>query len=191
MRVHPLEPVPIYRSPEPSAVSIAELPTHVLDGVPTWVPTVGACPGWIQILLPCQPDGAVGWIELDERIVVVPLHSHIEVDTRLRTVALISDGKRQVWPAGVGKPCTPTPRGRTFVLGPLSLRDGLVDRAVVLAAHVRTHLLYTAGLGAVGVHTWPGDIFGLAGSDGSVLVPAEGLAELERTAPAGTPVLIH
>ncbi|WP_436501819.1 L,D-transpeptidase [Actinokineospora sp. HUAS TT18] len=157
----------------------------------TWVPIIDARPGWAMVLLPCLPDGSAGWIQLDDRVVVAAQPTHIEIDTRRRTIALVHEKERRVWPAGVGRPASPTPRGRTFVLGSIDIADGLVDRAILLAAHMPTHLLHSAGLPAVGIHTWPGAVFGLPGSDGSVLVPELALTDLQDSAPPGTAVLIH
>ncbi|SER20100.1 L,D-transpeptidase [Actinokineospora terrae] len=188
-RLTPLVPVPVHRVPEGDP--FAELPVEVLAGLPTWLPVVGACPGWARVLLPTHPDGAVGWVALDERVVVVPHHNHLVVDTRARAVTLHCGPNRVTWPAGVGTPAHPTPRGRTVVLGAIEIPRGLVNLALVLAAHHPTHLAHGAGIAAVGVHTWPTTGFGLAGSDGSVLVPPEAMPVLIECAPAGTAVLVR
>ncbi|WP_172803285.1 L,D-transpeptidase [Alloactinosynnema sp. L-07] len=170
---------------------MADLPTYAYGLLRTWVPIIDARPGWALVLLPCLPDGSVGWVRLDDRVVIVAQPTHIEIHTRRRTVALVNGPERRVWPAGVGRPASPTPRGRTFVLGSVDIADGLVDRAILLAAHMPTHLLHGTGLPAVGIHAWPGTVFGLAGSDGCVLVPDLALTDLEDAAPPGTTVLIH
>lgn len=192
-RLHPREPVRVHRDPDGEPMAIA--PPDVLDGLPLWMPVIKAAMGWALVLLPCRPDGAVGWIRLDQQVVVAINHVHIEVDVRACTVTVVENGDRQSWPAGVGKPSSPTPRGRTFVLGMIECSaPGLVDEVLTLAAHALTptHLTYRAGISEIGMHTWPvKEGFGRPGGDGSVLVPAEAMAVISARATAGTPVLIR
>lgn len=188
--LHPLQPVTAHRRPDGEPV--ATVPTDAFNDEPLWMPIIEARQGWVLVLLPCRPDGAAGWIHLSDRVVVAIHHVHIEVDTRARTVTLVNNGERRTWPAGVGKPSSPTPRGRTFVLGTVECGPGLVQHAIALAAHAPTHLSYRTGLHEIGMHTWPtAGMFGRAGGDGSVLIPAEAMATIEATAQTGTPVLIR
>jgi hypothetical protein len=189
-RLHPLRAVTAHRSP--GGDPVATVPSHVFNNEPLWMPIIEARHGWALVLLPCRPDGTAGWIHLTDSVVVAIHHVHIEVDTRAHTVTLVNNGDRRTWPAGVGKPSSPTPRGRTFVLGTVECGPGLVQRGIALAAHAPTHLAYRAGLSEIGMHTWPtAKMFGRAGGDGSVCIPAEAMTVIEATAPAGTPVLIR
>lgn len=190
-RLRPRVPVPLYAVPDVVAAPFAELPTDAAPGLPTWLPVVGGRPGWALVLLPCRPDGAVGWVQLDRRVEQEQHRCHIEIDTHERTVTLISARDRRTWPAGVGKSSTPTPRGRTFVLGQVAPARGLVDRALVLAAHAPTHLAHGAGMAAVGVHTWPGAEDIRPATDGCVIVPPDVMTVLTTCALPGTAVLIR
>ncbi|OLR92576.1 L,D-transpeptidase [Actinokineospora bangkokensis] len=191
---HPLRllvqaPVTVHTAPKGPAV--ARLPPESWPGLRTWVPVVDAHPGWVRVLLPSLPDGASGWVELCGQVAAVPHHGFLVADRRTRTLTAHHGPNRLSWPCGVGKATTPTPRGRTYVLGEVRPDTGLVRHALVLASHQSTHLDHGAGLSAVGLHTWPTASWGLAGSDGSVLVPPEAMPVLTRIAPPGTAVLIH
>ncbi|CRK57011.1 ErfK/YbiS/YcfS/YnhG [Alloactinosynnema sp. L-07] len=191
VRLRPLVPVPIRPVPDPRVAPVAVLPVWAAPGLPLWVPVVDRCPGWVLVLLPCRPDGVVGWVRTDDRVEQVHHHTLLVVDTRTRLVTLQRLGDRRTWVAGVGKPGRPTPCGRTFILGPVEPARGVVDLALVLAAHAPTHLRHGAGLDAVGVHAWPGVEHHPPATDGSVIVPAAAMTVLTSAAPPGTPVLIH
>lgn len=190
-RLRPRVAVPLYAVPDDQAAPFAELPTETAAGLPTWLPIIDRRPGWALVLLPCHRDGAVGWLRLDARIEHVRHRCHIEVDTRERTVTLVRVGDRRTWPAGVGRPNAQTPRGRTFVLGTVTPSRGLVDRALALAAHAPTHLAHSAGLAAVGIHTWPGAEDIRPDTGGSVIVPPSAMTVLFACALPGTAVLIR
>jgi cysteine desulfurase/selenocysteine lyase len=78
----------------------------------------------------------------------------------------------------------------SFVLGDVHPHSGIVDHAVLLAAHTPTHLAHGAGIGAVGLHTWPSAGRGDAGTDGSLVVPPAAMPVLTEVARPGTAVLI-
>lgn len=188
-RLRPLTPVPVHRVP--GGDPIALLPVEAHPGHPTWLPIVDERHGWAQVLLPVRPDGAVGWLRLDHRVHVAEHPVHLDINTSTRAVTLHHGSNWLTWPAGVGRATTPTPRGRTFVLGEIRPHRGLVDHVLVLASHMHTHLEWGAGIGAVGLHTWPGAPHGLPATDGSVVVPPEAVPVLAACAPAGTAVLIR
>jgi hypothetical protein len=188
-RLRPLIPVPIHRVPGGEAIALLPVRTH--PGLHTWLPVVDQRHGWAQVLLPIRPDGAVGWLRLDDRVEVIEHPTHIEIDTTARSVTLHHGRNLLTWPAGVGRGTTPTPHGRTFVLGEIRPARGLVDRAVLLAAHMRTHLSWSSGMAAVSLHTWPGATRGVPSTDGSVVVPPEAVPVLAVCATPGTAVLIR
>ncbi|MGW4528867.1 L,D-transpeptidase [Amycolatopsis sp. NPDC004378] len=189
IRLRPRTPVPVY--PVPGGAPFALLPVQIHPGLPTWLPVVDERHGWVQVLLPTRPDGAVGWLKRDDRVELAEHPTHIEIDTSARSVTLHHGRNLLTWPAGVGRATTPTPHGRTFVLGEIHPARGLVDRALLLASHMRTHLAWGAGIAAVGLHTWPGATRGLPATDGSVVLPPEAIPVLAVCAAPGTPVLIR
>ncbi|SDD56636.1 L,D-transpeptidase [Actinokineospora iranica] len=204
-RLGVLAPVPLHAAP--GTPPVAELPAVISPEVRTWLPVIGGQPGWVHVLVPCAPDGRTGWVELGPDVLVVAHLVHLVVDIGERTVTLHHGRSAQSWhcefgerwpfratvgwPCGVGNATHPTPRGRTFVLGDVHPRTGVVDHALLLAAHMPTHLGHGAGVEAVGVHTWPSASWGSAGTDGSLVVPPEAMPVLTEVARPGTAVLIH
>ncbi len=98
---------------------------------------------------------------------------------------------------GIGAANSVTPQGRTFVIA--AIRDPTATYTPVLlalGAHSDTYTTYGGGPGTIGVHGWPDPaVFGVAGSDGCIRVPAEALHTLTTfhggsPIPAGTTVLI-
>ena len=71
---------------------------------------------WLRVLLPRRPSRTTGWIAAD-RAVVRRTSWRVVVDVDRRTVSLLRDGRvTRSWPAVVGAPSTPTPRG-LFAIG--------------------------------------------------------------------------
>ncbi|WP_258904045.1 hypothetical protein [Actinokineospora sp. UTMC 2448] len=163
-------------------------PTLLLDWA-TWVPLLDASPGWGFVALPWVPYGGGGWIQLDARTVAVPQPAHLEIDTRNRTIALVERGRVRHWPVDVRAGAV-APRGRTLVLGEISVPLGGVDRGLLLAAHIRSGD-HDAGLEAAGAHRWAVPVHDGVSTSGGVLVPPDAMTELLAAAPAGTVVLIH
>lgn len=157
---------------------------------PTWLPVIAEEDGWVQVLLPSRPNGSTGWIPADRvQRQVSPYLIRVHVGSR--TLELFFEGKRTgSWPVAVGKAETPTPTGRTFVLG--SIADSSQSSQVILplGAHSQTLDSYGGGPGTVALHAWPdASVFGTAASHGCVRVPDDALDELTKV-PLGTVVLI-
>ena len=95
------------------------------------------------------------------------------------------------WEIGIGKPDTPTPAGRTFLLG--SMVDPNQDYSPVilpLGTHSDTLDSFGGGPGTVAIHTWPTtDVIGTATSHGCIRVPKNALSKLQEV-PLGTLVLV-
>ena len=91
----------------------------------------------------------------------------------------------------MGAPDTPTPVGRTFLLGSI-VDDGQSYSPLILplGSHSDTLDTYGGGPGTVAIHGWPdASVFGRAISHGCVRVPADALDQL-RQVPLGTLVII-
>ncbi|MEQ0560752.1 L,D-transpeptidase [Amycolatopsis sp. NEAU-NG30] len=190
--VHPAAVVPIYASPGGPAIA-ALPPTELVSD--TWLPVIADRPGWAEVLLPVRPNGSAGWIYLDPAVTTTA-HSpfRIEVDRGAFTLTLLRDGHQfGRWTVGVGKPGSPTPATRTFILA--SIRDTHPTFSpVVLAtgAHSDTYTTYGGGPGTVGVHGWPtADVFGRPSSDGCIRIPPDALQVISTQVPIGSPVLIR
>ncbi|WP_199786461.1 L,D-transpeptidase, partial [Streptomyces sp. AA4] len=190
--LHPKTAVPLYRAP--GAAAIAALPPTQL-GSDTWVPVIGEQPGWAMVLLPGRPNGSAAWLYRDDpRVDEARTPYVLRVDRAAYRLELVKDGATvRTWTVGVGKPVSPTPAGRAFVLA--SIRDTKPTFSPIvlpLSMHSDTYTTYGGGPGTIAVHTWPTDgVYGKSSSDGCIRVPPDALTTISRDVPLGTPVLIR
>lgn len=184
---HPLRETPVHDRPGGTPFARVE-PTQFGD---VWFPVVARDGEWVQVLLPSRPTGATGWIRAaDLDTATTPYR--IEVHLGSRTLDLVRDGEVvDSWEVGVGASDTPTPTGRTFLLG--AFTDPGQDFSPVilpLGTHSPTLDSYGGGPGTVAIHTWPdAGGFGEAVSDGCIRVPEDALDQLTEV-PLGTLVTI-
>ena len=185
--VHPTRTVPVFTSPTGRAFAKVA-PTQLGD---TWLPVVDRRPGWVEVLLPSRPNGSSGWMRTEGlRQARTPYLIRVHVGSR--RLELWEHGSLVgSWTVAVGAPATPTPTGRTFLLG--SIVDDQASYSPVilpLGTHSNTLDSYGGGPGTVALHGWPDpSVFGQAASHGCVRVPADALQQLTRV-PLGTLVLI-
>lgn len=185
--VHPRRTLPVYAAP--GRRPFAKITPKQLND--TWLPVIDRREGWSQVLLPSRPNGGTGWLktaQLDTRQTPYLVRVHLGS----RRLELLDDGELVgSWSVAVGAPETPTPVGRTFLLG------SIVDDAqsyspliLPLGSHSDTLDSYGGGPGTVALHGWPdASVFGKAISHGCVRVPADALEQLRRV-PLGTLVII-
>ena len=184
---HPLRVLPVFA--KPGKRPFAKVGPREIGE--TWLPVVARRGPWSQVLLPSRPNGSTGWIrtaQVERRTTPYVVRVHLGS----RTLELFSDGTLLGrWPVAVGKPSTPTPAGRTFVLGSITDRHQAYSPVILpLGAHSDTLDSYGGGPGTVALHTWPdASVFGTAASHGCVRVPPDALSELTDV-PLGTLVLI-
>lgn len=185
--VHPRRTVAVYDRPDGTA--FAKLTADQFGD--TWVPVIARRAGWVRVLLPSRPNGSTGWLAAD-RLEQARSDHLIRVHLASRSLELFDDGILVgTWSVAVGAPDTPTPTGRTFVLGQLTDPDQSYSPVIIpLGTHSESLDTYGGGPGTVAIHGWPdGSVFGQAVSHGCVRVPADAL-DVIRTVPLGTPVLI-
>jgi hypothetical protein len=152
---------------------------------------------WVKVRLPDRPNRAAGWIAAD-RAVLRPTRWRVVIHVRARLVTVFRDGRRvRRFPAVVGAPGTPTPRGRFAIyeidrqpdpfgfLGPVALH---------LTAHSDVLDDYGGGPGRVALHGRGGasllDPLGSAASHGCIRVDSGEAAWLARKVQPGVPVTI-
>jgi lipoprotein-anchoring transpeptidase ErfK/SrfK len=157
----------------------------------TWLPVVERRGGWSRVLLPSRPNGSTGWLRTNqvERRTSPYL---IRVHLGSRQLELYSGGSSVgSWTVAVGASETPTPTGRTFLLGSMVDEDQSFSPLILpLGSHSDTLDSYGGGPGTVALHGWPDDsVFGQAVSHGCIRVPSEALDALSNV-PLGTLVLI-
>ncbi|MFD7155459.1 L,D-transpeptidase [Kribbella sp. NPDC059898] len=185
--VHPRHEAALFTSPDADAFGKIA-PTQF---GPTWLPVVDQTDGWVRVLLPSKPNRSTGWLQ-DTDLDRASSSYLIRVHTSSRTLELFLDNKSLgTWKAGVGAKKTPTPPGRTFLLGSIIDHKRSASPIVLpLGAHSPTLDTFGGGPGTVAIHGWPNPhVFGAAISAGCVRVPKAALADLQKV-PLGTLVLI-
>lgn len=188
--VHPRGPHTVYAKPGSEPVAI--LPAKEL-GNPTWVPVVERQDGWLRILLPSRPNGSTGWID-SKKLRTAHTSWSADIDVAARKLTLTHDGSEVgTWSVAVGKKKTPTPKGRTFLMGSIIDEEQKQYTPIVLplGTHSSTLDTFGGGPGTVALHGWPDDsVFGRAVSHGCVRVPSDALKQL-RNVPLGSLIIIH
>ena len=186
--VHPRSEAALFASPDADDAFGKIAPTQF---GPTWLPVVDQTDGWVRVLLPSKPNRSTGWLQ-DEDLDRATSSYLIRVHTSSRTLELFENNKSLgTWKAGVGAKKTPTPPGRTFLLGSIIDHKRSASPIVLpLGAHSPTLDTFGGGPGTVAIHGWPNPhVFGAAISAGCVRVPKTALADLQKV-PLGTLVLI-
>lgn len=183
---------PVYDRPDGAAFAVLP-PTEL--GSPTWVPIIDRRPGWSRVLLPSRPDSSTGWVYTGADTHPQEAHAamSIDVDVTKRHLVLRKDNQDVGdWSVGVGKPNSPTPLGRTFIMA--SIRETVTHFSPIilpLGTHSNTFDSYGGGPGTVALHGWPDKSkIGTASSDGCIRV-SDDLLHLLTTLPLGTLVVVH
>lgn len=185
--VHPRAETAVYAAPD--AEPFAKIGPRQFG--PTWLPVIEKADGWVRVLLPSRPNRSTGWLP-DRDLERAYSPYAIRVHTGSRTIELIHKGRSQgVWKVAVGARKTPTPAGRTFVLGSITDdRQAYSPVILPLGSHSPTLDTFGGGPGTVAIHGWPrANVFGAAVSHGCIRVPSAALDRLRRI-PLGTLVLI-
>lgn len=171
----------------------ALLPTTI-RGAEVVLPVVEARDGWYAVMLP-SANRRIAWLPADS-LDVVPLSDQVVVERGARRMTWYHDGApAAVWPVTVGAADTPTPVGRTYVLGRSTLDDsayGGVDVLALGAIPEYPENLPPSLLGAhIGIHAWyhDGDL-GKATSDGCVRITRTQQAKLLDYLVRGSVVVI-
>ncbi|MGH3518782.1 MAG: L,D-transpeptidase [Haloechinothrix sp.] len=185
--VHPRERVPVYAKPGGKQIATME-PTQLGD---TWLPVINGRPGWVQVLLPSRPNGSTGWLrdsQLDRAYTPYLIRVHL---ASMRLELILEGRETGSWPIGIGKRDTPTPTGRTFLLGSIVDPKQRYSPVILpLGSHSDTLDSFGGGPGTVAIHTWPTtDVLGTASSHGCIRVPKDALNRLTEV-PLGTLVLV-
>ena len=156
--------------------------------------TAGRHDEWLRVRLPGRPNGHSGWISANRtRAASTPWRIRVALDSRR---VLVFDQGRLVrsFPAIVGKPSTPTPRGSFFVEEALRLRSGEPGAPFALATSARSNVYgeFDGGPGQIALHgtgNLPGAL-GTAVSHGCVRLGNRAIAWLASRIGAGVPVTI-
>ncbi|WP_143517569.1 L,D-transpeptidase family protein [Pseudonocardia sp. MH-G8] len=185
--VHPIRETPVHDAPDGRAIARMET-TQFGD---TWLPVLAEQPGWVQVLLPSKPASSTGWIRADD-VERARTPYVVEVHLGSKTLELVRDGDVVgQWSVGIGTEETPTPTGRTFLLGAFADQNQNFSPVILpLGTHSPTLDTFGGGPGTVAIHAWPeASSFGQAVSNGCLRISQEALEQLTEV-PLGTLVII-
>ena len=192
--VHPLKTVALYDAVGGKARSMAA-PT-IATNVDLVMPVVDKKSGWVAVLVP-SANRQVAWIPdqvgtLEHR----PLNDHIVVYRKQhKLVWLKNDKPQREWEVSLGAPNTPTPLGRSYVLGRSALVGSVYagEDVLALSSVPDDPTSVNPGLrGAhTGIHTWHTDAnLGRDVTDGCIRLTKSGHQLLLREIEPGTPVTV-
>ena len=189
--LHATRKLPLYDAP--GGKPRAFLPPDIL-GAEVTVPIVERQPGWVAVLLP-SVNRRIGWLPAtgwQPR----SLRDQLVVRLERHELTWLHDGVRQEsWTVATGSDRTPTPRGRTFVLGRTETEGSVYGGldALVLGAVPDDRDAVAPGLrdAHTGIHSWhSASAFGRSVSNGCVRVPRDGQRTLLAQIGPGTPVVV-
>jgi hypothetical protein len=185
--VRPLRMLKVFK--KPTGRAFAKMPPKQFGD--TWLPVIDRQAEWVRVLLPSRPNGASGWLRKSGvELRTSPYLLRVHLGSRTLDINYQGDSIG-TWPVAVGKPGTPTPTGRTFLLGSVVDDDQSYSPVILpLGAHSDSLDTYGGGPGTVALHGWPDtSVFGSAVSHGCIRVPAEALNRLTQV-PLGTLVIV-
>lgn len=188
--LHPTRPITAYDAPggQPRAYL-----APAINGAPLTMPVVARTGDWTAVILPSANRkiawvGPAGWT-------TSKLTDQIVIRRSTNTVTWFSNGQpKQEWTAALGAPATPTPLGRTFVIGRSTPHEKVYAGVDVLAlGAIPEHPeAVAAGLqGAhTGIHAWyRNDVFGKNISNGCIRI-SKAAQQMIVGLPPGTEVIV-
>jgi lipoprotein-anchoring transpeptidase ErfK/SrfK len=171
----------------------AYLPPQI-SGLSVVVPIVARENGWAAVLAPSS-NRTIGWVP-EAGWSPEPLRDQIVVSLADRRMTWLREGAEQGrWTVAIGAENTPTPHGRTFVLGRTGTSGAVyagLDALVLGSVPEEPEKLAASLRGAhTGIHAWTNrSAFGRGVSNGCVRTPAAGMRELLAQVDPGTPVIV-
>jgi hypothetical protein len=187
--LHPERKLTVYD--KPGGQPRAFLPRSI-SGLTVVVPIVARQPGWVGVLLP-SANRRIGWLP-DTGWSPRPLRDQLVLRRRTHELTWLRDGRPlETWRVAVGSKSTPTPLGRTFVLGRTGTRGSVYAGldALVLGAVPENRDALAAGLrdAHTGIHGWSrSSAFGRSISNGCIRMPPAAQRTLLHNVGPGTTV---
>jgi lipoprotein-anchoring transpeptidase ErfK/SrfK len=188
--LHVLKKIPVYDAPGGTARAYL---APAISGVQLVMPIVAHRADWVAVLLP-SVNRTVGWLP-QGNYTTVKLRDQLLVDKSSHSLTWLRDGvAQQSWTVTLGAAATPTPLGRTFVLGHSTLPGKVyagVDAIALGAVPDNPDAVATGLKGAhIGIHSWYRNDFGYNKSNGCIRVPKPGQQTLLSELAAGTPIVV-
>jgi lipoprotein-anchoring transpeptidase ErfK/SrfK len=149
---------------------------------------------WAHVRLPGRPNGHKGWIPTDHtRRTSTEWQISIRLSARRVTVYRGGRATRR-FSAVVGKPSTPTPRGRFFVEEAVALNSSDAGGPFALATSARSNVLqeFDGGPGQIALHGTDNlsGALGTAASHGCVRLSTDAITWIARRVGAGAPLTV-
>lgn len=150
----------VFSSPGARARMVATVRAYrPITGVQTALPVVGHRTTrdgvrWLRVMVPGRPNGMRGWMKAHGTVESATPWS-VVVRTARRRVVVYRGGRRvRSFAVVVGKPSTPTPRGRFFVEESVRMRPGSHGGPFALALSARSDVLqeFDGGPGQIALH---------------------------------------
>lgn len=170
-----------------------------LTRVRTVLPVIGhaRAPGgqsWLHVRLPGRPSGHKGWIPSHKtRPAVTAWHIVLGLSARRVTVHRFGRTVRR-FRVVVGKPSTPTPRGRFFIEEALTLSSRDAGGPFALATSARSHVLqeFEGGPGQIALHGTDNlsGALGTAVSHGCIRLGTPAITWLAKRIRSGVPLTV-
>jgi len=177
----------------PGGTAKVMLAPHI-RGAPLTLPIVDRRSGWVAILVP-SVNRTIAWVP-PGKWTTVELRDQIVVSRSTHELLWFRDDvHKRTWRVTLGARSSPTPLGRTFILGrSMLVGDVYADTMVFALGSVPDDVnAIPSGLrGAhIGIHTWyhDGDL-GRNTSDGCIRLTRSGQRLLLDELPAGTTVVV-
>jgi hypothetical protein len=188
--LHPTTRIPLYDAPGGKPLAFL---APSISGVQVVVPIVGHKAEWVAVLLP-SVNRTIGWLP-SGGYDPVKLRDQLVVHRRSHRLTWLRDGaEQQSWTVTLGTSATPTPLGRTFVLGRSALPGKVyagVDGLALGAVPDDPDAVATGLKGAhIGIHSWYKNDFGGDKSNGCIRVPKPGQQTLLDKLTPGTTIVV-
>jgi len=176
----------------PAGHVVRRLDNPTRDGAPLTFLVRRLRGAWLQVYLPTRPNGAMGWVASDA-VSLSRNRWRVAISVRAHTLTVLRGGRVvERERVAVGKPGTPTPRGRFYITALLRSAQptGLYGPyAFALSAHSKVLEQFNGGNGQIGIHGTDDPAgLGRSISHGCVRVANAGIRRLARILPLGTPV---
>ncbi len=189
--LHPTRSIAVYDAPggRPRARLRPEI-----SGMPLVLPITDRRTGWVAVLLPTV-NRRIGWLP-PRGWSARPLRDHLILRRRTHQLTWRRDGARKaVWTVTTGAAATPTPLGRSFVLGRTATSGpvfaGLDALALSSVPDKRRSLPAALRDAHTGIHGWSDDTaVGRSASNGCIRLPAAAQRTLLRHIGHGTVVTV-
>ncbi len=189
--LHPEDKVALYDAP--GGKPKAYLPSTI-SGLRTVVPIVEKRDGWVAVLVP-SANRRIGWVP-PGGWTTAKLRDQLIAQVSKHTLIWLRDGQeKQRWTVATGAKATPTPLGRTYVMGKTRMRgeiylnlDALVLGSVPEEPEKMAEVFQLAH---TGIHAWYKDsAFGHSVSNGCLRMAGDAQKELVGEVGAGTPLTV-